>query len=111
MALLMKMLKKSCAFTKKDPNRDDTDSCTFILRLSETGVFKLKSSEGRPRSIRTPELEGAVLQDIEWSQGTSTTKIGRALNITYKMLWSMLRNWFYAYHLQRVQALLPRIFH
>lgn len=101
-------------YQERYPNRVVPDSRTFTnihLRLSESGCFKHNTSEGRPRSVRTPEVEEAVLQEVEENPETSTRKIGRALNICYKMVWEILRDsLLYPYHIQRVQALLPRDF-
>lgn len=80
-------------------------------RLTESGSFKRNTSEGRPRTIRTPAVEEAVLHAVEENPATSTRKIGKELNICYKMVWEILRDsLLYPYHVQRVQALLPRDF-
>lgn len=101
-------------YHERYPNRVCPDSRTFTnihRRLSEYGSFKHNTSEGRPRTVRTPEVEEAVLHAVEENPATSTRKIGRELNICYKIVWEILReSLLFPYHVQRVQALLPRDF-
>nr|CAH7735659.1 unnamed protein product [Callosobruchus chinensis] len=53
-------------------------------------------------------MEEAVLNEIERNPETSTRKIVHELNITITV-WQILRHQqLYAYHMQRVQALIPR---
>lgn len=96
------------------PNRVLPNSRTFSnihRRLSETGKFQKGTSEGRPRTTRTPETEEAVLQEIDEHPESSTRKIARLLNMSYTVVWRILIDFLlYPYHIQRVQALLPRDF-
>lgn len=82
------------------------------LRLSETGTLnKSTILLGRPTTVRTVQLEEAVLNEIEQNPDTSTRKIANLLNISHKLVWKILRDQqLYPYHIQRVQALLPRDF-
>lgn len=86
---------------------------TFIrihARLSETGSFKRSRVViGRPATVRTVQIEEAVLNEIEMNPETSTRKIAHELNIAYVTVWQILKDeQLYPYHIQRVQALLPR---
>nr|CAH7729109.1 unnamed protein product [Callosobruchus chinensis] len=54
-------------------------------------------------------MEEAVLNEIERNPETSTRKIAHELNITHVTVWQILRHQqLYPYHMQRVQALIPR---
>lgn len=101
-------------YQERYPNRALPDSRTFSnihRRLRETGSFKKGTSEGRPLSVRTLEIEEAVLQEIEEHPETSTRKIARTLNICHQIVWRILVDFLlYPYHILRVQALLPRDF-
>lgn len=99
-------------YQERYPNRALPDRRIFInihRRLAESGNFKSNTSEGRPRTVRTPAVEEAVLHAVEEDPTTSTRKIGMELNICYKTVWEILReSLLYPFHIQRVQALLPR---
>lgn len=101
-------------YQERYPNRALPDSRTFSnihRRLSETGCFHKGNSEGRPRTVRTPEIEEAVLHEIDEHPETSTRKIARGLNICHQIVWRILVDFLlYPYHILRVQALLPRDF-
>lgn len=81
-------------------------------RLAETGTFERnKNTLGRPQTIRTPELEEAVLQLIDEHPETSTRKIGVTVNASHQTILRILHDQqLYPFHIQRVQALLPRDF-
>nr|CAH7751088.1 unnamed protein product [Callosobruchus chinensis] len=54
-------------------------------------------------------MKEAVLSEIEGNPETSTLKIAHELNITHVTVWQILRHQqLYPYHVQRVQALIPR---
>nr|CAH7739609.1 unnamed protein product [Callosobruchus chinensis] len=54
-------------------------------------------------------MEEAVLNEIERYPETSTRKIAHELNITHVTVWQILRHQqLYPYHMQQVQALIPR---
>nr|CAH7735631.1 unnamed protein product [Callosobruchus chinensis] len=54
-------------------------------------------------------MEEAVLNEIERNPETSTRKIAHELNITHVTVWQISRHQqLYPYHMQRVQALIPR---
>jgi len=101
-------------YHERYPNRDLPDSRTFSnvhRRLVETGSVRKGTSEGRPQNVRTPEIEEAVLHEVEEHPETSTRKIARNLNICHQIVWRILVDYLlYPYHILRVQALLPRDF-
>ncbi|VEN37335.1 unnamed protein product, partial [Callosobruchus maculatus] len=54
-------------------------------------------------------MEEAVLNEIERNPEPSVQKIAHELNITHVTVWQILRDQqLYLYHMQRVQALIPR---
>nr|CAH7743916.1 unnamed protein product [Callosobruchus chinensis] len=66
-------------------------------------------AQGSPAIVRTVQMEEAVLNEIERNPETSTRKIAHELNITHVTVWQILRHQqLYPYHMQRVQALIPR---
>lgn len=107
---------EACRFyTEMYPNRRPPHHSTFTRlhqRLHESGTFEKRSLDtGRHRQIRTPELEVAVLNIIEAQPETSTRKIAAELNTCASTVWRILKEQqLYPYHIQRVQALLPRDF-
>lgn len=55
-------------YNQRFPNRILPNRQTFSSihrRLAESGTFRKGTSEGRPRTVRTPEIEEAVLYEIE----------------------------------------------
>lgn len=102
-------------YMERYPNRIIPDHRIFSnihRRLVETGTFNKNSNDaGRPRTVRTPQIEEAVLNEIEEHPETSTRKISVLLNISHQVVWRILHDsLLYPYHIQRVQALLPRDF-
>jgi hypothetical protein len=101
-------------YEERYPQRLAPCAATFanlFRRLSESGSFKRNSAVGRPRTIRTPELEEAVLDEISEHPETSTRKISQTLNVNHMTVWQILKDQLlYPYHVQRVQALLLRDF-
>lgn len=81
-------------------------------RLRENGTFKKQTADcGRPREVRTVQLEEAVLELIAESPETSTRKIANILNVSHFTVFKILKEQqLYPFHIQRVQALLPRDF-
>jgi len=81
-------------------------------RLREYGSFDKRTQDcGRHREVRTPQLEEAVLNLIDENPTTSTRKIASQLNVDHMTVFRILKEQLlYPYHLQRVQALLPRDF-
>lgn len=81
-------------------------------RLRENGTFKtLKHDCGRQREVRTPALEEAVLNLVDEQPDISTRKIGLQLHVNHMTVFAILKEQLlYPYHIQRVQALLPRDF-
>lgn len=81
-------------------------------RLSEGGTFRGHYNDnGRPREVRTVAIEEAVLNIIEEEPDTSTRRIAIVLNVSHAVVWRILKEQqLYPFHIQRVQALLPRDF-
>lgn len=102
-------------YQERYPNRIAPCPQTFVnlhRRLSETGTFARTSDiPGRPRTVRTPQLEEAVLNRVEENPETSTRKIAEEVNASQQTVLRILHDQqLYPYHIQRVQALLPRDF-
>lgn len=108
--------KARCIYHERYPHRELPCSAisfsSIHRRLCEIGLFeKRKNVPGRSTTVRTPALEKAVLHKIEENPETSTRKITRALNVSHPTILSILHDQqLYSYHIQRVQALLPRDF-
>lgn len=81
-------------------------------RLWENGSFKRNTADtGRPMEVANPQVEEAVLNEIDENPTTSTRRIAHNLNLSHSTVWRILkRQLLYPYHIQRVQALLPRDF-
>src|SRR6195952_3782061 len=105
-------LRAARSYAERYPNRQVPHPQTYQRihnRLSEHGSF-LKQPQlcGRERSARTPAIEEEVLNIIS-DHPTSTRKIATNFNISHQTIWRILREQLlYPYHIQRVQALLPR---
>lgn len=102
-------------YQERYPNRIVPDARTISgthRKLCETGSFETKNYlKGAHQTTRTPETEEAVLNLVEQNPNISTRKIGNILNITHVLVWRILQSYLlYPYHIQRVQALLPRDF-
>lgn len=102
-------------YIERYPNRLIPDPRTFTnihRRLMETGSFHNKNVDaGRPRAVRTPQIEEAVLNELNEHPETSTRKVSEILNVSHQVVWRILHDaLLYPYHIQRVQALLPRDF-
>jgi hypothetical protein len=78
-------------------------------RLSKSGSFAPRASDhGRPRSVRTPDMEVRVLRRVEEGPGTSVRRTAAAEGIVIPLVWRILHEQsFYPYHIQRVKALTP----
>ena len=98
-------------YQERYPNRRLPDHRTFARihqRLLETGSFSRRSSEGRPISVRTPELEEAVLEDVGQHPTTSTRRLALRHDVSQHTICSILhQQLLYPYHILRVQALTP----
>lgn len=81
-------------------------------RLMEHGSFRPRTADnGRAFTVATPQIEEAVLNEMDENPSLSTRRIARTLNISKSTVWRILkRQQLYPYHIQRVQALLPRDF-
>ena len=52
---------------------------TLFQQLSETGSFAPRTRDrGRPRTVRTPDMEQRVLEHVEDNPGTSVRRIAAA---------------------------------
>jgi len=77
-------------------------------RLRERGTFAPATADrGRQRTVRTPEREERMLDDISEEPGTSTRRIAAAERVSQTLCGSSSEQLLYPYHLQRVQALRP----
>lgn len=108
-------LKAKRLYEERFPNRNIPDRRIFSnihRRLCEKGNFDLDNHlKGSHQTARTQEIEEEVLNSIEEDPNLSTRKISRNLNISHVLVWRILHDFLlYPYHVQRVQALLPRDF-
>lgn len=73
------------------------------------GCFRyIGNDRGRPRSERTPEVEEAVLLEVERNPAVSTREIANHLETSRSTVWRVLsEQLLHPYHVQRVQALSP----
>ena len=73
-------------------------------RLRDTGSFgKCARDSGRPRSVSTPEIEEAVLREVEQHPETSVRRMSAAVGISAPLVWRTLHEQLlYPYHVQRV---------
>ena len=106
-------LRAARLYAERYPNRQVPHPQTFQSihsRLSEHGSFSKQSHLcGRKRSARIPAIEEEVLNIISDHPETSTRKIGTNFNISHQTIWRILKEQLlHPYHIQRVQALLPR---
>lgn len=102
-------------YQERFPDRDIPTERTFArlhARLCETGSLTAHAERsGRPTTVMTPQLEEAILQEIDVNPSTSTRKLAQQFTVNQKSVWKVLhKNLLYPYHKQRVQALLPRDF-
>lgn len=101
-------------YQERYPHRLVPNRQTFVRihrRMCESGTFQRLAAIGRSATVRTVEVEEAILHEVERSPDTSTRKIAQQLNISHFTVWKILReNQLYPYHIQRVQALLPADF-
>lgn len=100
-------------YAERFPQRIVPDARTFSSvhrRLREKGCFKPDHHlKGAQRTARTEETEIAVLNSVEQNPEISSRKIASNLNISHILVWRILHDFLlYPYHIQRVQALLPR---
>ena len=92
------------------PERNIPCAQTFTSvhrRLGEIGAFKnIFGDKGRPRSVRSVELEERILERIEADPGSSTRKIGLEEGIAHSTAWEVIHeDLLYPFHVQKVQAL------
>lgn len=65
-----------------------------------------KQDTGRPRSVRTPEFEEAVLTEFQDQPSTSTRQVAHNLGVDHSVVWRVLHEQLlHPYHLQKVQHL------
>lgn len=101
-------------YRERYPERRHPNHKTFAAihqRLLETGKVAKRSSEGRPISVRTPDLEEAVLEDVGQDPSTSTRRLAVRHNVSQNTINTILhQQLLYPYHILRVQALTPNDF-
>ena len=95
------------------PNRRLPDPRTFTSvhrRLREHGTTHPPNNEGgRPRTVRTPEVEEEILAMVDQTPSTSTRRIAADVGVSHATVWRTLHEQLlYPYHIQRVQALIDR---
>ena len=95
-------------YQRRFPNRRLPFS-SLHRRLRETGTFTTNAHDhGRPRRVRTPEVEEEILRVFTNRPHASTRGVGYALGIHHVLVWEVLRDQqLHPFHLQRVHALLP----
>lgn len=76
-------------------------------RLRETGTFHVaRPDAGRPRRVRDPEMEDAILQHFHNAPTTSTRAASNVLHASRMTVWRVLHdNLQHPFHIQRVQGL------
>jgi transposase len=84
-----------------------TTFASIDRRLREYGSLEINKLTARsPRTVRTPDLEEAVLDTIEEKPSSSTRTIALDLQIHHSTVWRVLKEEkLYPFHLQKVQAL------
>lgn len=101
-------------YQQKFPNRTLPCHVTFQKihqRLRETGSLSPMKvgKSGRPLVVRNPEFEEAVLDEISNHPEKSTRELGLQFHVSKGTIWNILHEQqLYPFHVQRVQALLPR---
>ena len=76
------------------------DVCVNMDHLRQTNV------QGRPHTVRTPDVEEHILRGNEKNPGTSSRQVARQHGISQRTVICILHdNSYYPYHLQRVQGL------
>jgi transposase len=81
----------------------------LMQRLRENGqIMPLYVNRGRPREVRTPALEEAILEAIENAPGRSIRRLAREFHVDYRTVQGILADEHYhPYHYVKVQALRP----
>jgi transposase len=81
----------------------------LMQRLRENGqIMPLYVNRGRPREVRTPALEEAILEAIENAPGRSIRGLAREFHVDYRRVQGILADEHYhPYHYVKVQALRP----
>lgn len=105
-------LRARVLYVEKFPNRrvpSDKLFTRLFQRLRDTGSLSPKKvNSGRPRSVRTPEMEERVLNLLEERPSTSVRRLAAAEGVSHSLVWGVLHEQLlYPYHVQRVQALRP----
>ena len=83
------------------------DTMPVFVKQESTGVLRTaRQDAGRPRSVRTIQFEGAVLQRIEDNPSTSTRAIAKDLNTSNANVWNVLQEiGMQPFKIQKVQDL------
>jgi hypothetical protein len=79
------------------------------FRFRENGqIMPLYVNRGRPREVRTPALEEAILEAIENAPGRSIGGLAREFHVDYRTVQGILADEHYhPYHYVKVQAPRP----
>lgn len=99
-------------YAERFPQRRHPHHSTFPSvdrRLRETGTFRPHLADtGRPRFVRTPQLEETILEAVSENPQTSTRSVASDVGVSNSTVWSVLHEQLlYPYHFQKVQHLLP----
>lgn len=99
-------------YEQRFPHRRHPHHTTFSAidrRLRETGTMRHNmANTGRPRYVRTPQLEERILEEVEMNPQTSTRSVARDVGVAHNTVWNVLHEQLlYPYHFQKVQHLLP----
>jgi hypothetical protein len=80
-----------------------------MQRLRKNGqIMPLYVIRGRPREVRTPALEEAILDAIKNTPGRSMRGLAREFHVDYRTVQGILTGEHYhPYHYVKVQALRP----
>ncbi|KAJ4426598.1 hypothetical protein ANN_26396 [Periplaneta americana] len=94
------------------PTTSHTLFAIIRQRLRERGTFTASRNDcGAPRRRRTPELEEAVLHQLEGNPSTSTRAIARVRDVTPRIVWNVKHEQqLQTYYLQRIHSLQPADF-
>lgn len=83
-------------YRRRYPNRRVPNLRTFLgveRRLRETGQVLITTPRlGRPRNIRTPQVEEAVLEAVEEDPEISTRRLGLQLGLRQSSVWRILHD-------------------
>lgn len=99
-------------YTERFPQRRHPHYSKFPFvdrRLRETGTFMRHLADtGRPRLVRTPQLEETILEAIAENPQSGTRTVASDVGVSTNTVWSVFHEQLlYPYHFQKVQHFLP----